>query len=208
MSIKPMKDHKFEFTAKWFLNTNLPTFRDYVYPVWKDKPISYVEIGVYEGMSLVWMMQYILTHPNSHAVGIDPWLMSLKYDEEHMEAVRLRAYHNLAPWRKRCSLVRGNSIEVIGKALYRKKVGFFGMIRNSVSLCLIDGDHHELSTTRDGELCLHLVRPGGWIMFDQINTPRTKRGFAKDGLKLFLERNGRQVKLIWKNRYIEAYEKL
>ena len=207
MSIKPVEDHKFQFTAKWFLNTNLPTFRVYIYPVWKDKPISYVEIGVYEGMSLVWMMQYVLTHPESYAVGIDPWSMSIKFDEEYMDAVRLRAHHNLVPWRDRCSLVRGNSNDVIGKALALRQ-GFSRLKRNSIDLYFIDGDHHELTTTVDGELGLRLVRPGGWIIFDQINTPRKKIGFAKDGLKLFLKRNGQRVKMIWRNRYMEAYEKL
>jgi len=207
MPIKPVEYHEFQFTAKWFLNTNLPTFRDYIYPVWKDKPISYVEIGVFEGMSLVWMMQYVLTHPKSYAVGIDPWLMSAKFDEEVMESIRFRAYHNLSPWKDRCALVRGNSNDVVGKALALKQ-GFSGMKKNSIDLFFIDGDHHELTTTGDGELGLRLVRPGGWIIFDQINTPRKKSGFAKEGLELFLERNGRSVKMIWKNDYMEAYEKL
>ena len=207
MPIKLVEDHSFQFTTKWFLNTNLPSFRDFIYPVWKDKLMSYVEIGVYEGMSLVWMMQYVLTHPESHAIGIDPWLMTTKSDEDYMEAVRLRAHHNLAPWKDRCKLIRGNSNDVIGKAL-SSRGGFSRMKRNSIDLCFVDGDHHKMTTMGDGELGLQLVRPGGWIMFDQINTPRNKKGFAKDGLNLFLERNKQSVKLIWRNDYMEAYEKL
>jgi len=205
MPIKSVQDHDFQFTVKWFYNTNLATFRNRIYPVWKDLPISYVEIGVYEGMSLVWMMQHVLTHPDSHAIGIDPWLMCIKYDEEYMDAVRHRAYHNLSPWKDRCSLIRGNSVEVIGRGLYREEKD---LKRGSTDICFVDGDHHELATTLDGELCLKLVRPGGWILFDQIHTSKKKPGFAQDGLELFLERNGKQVKKIWEDGRMEAYEKL
>ena len=49
--------YKFEFTRRWFLNRNLASFREYVYPDWAGKKATYLELGVFEGMSMVWMMQ-------------------------------------------------------------------------------------------------------------------------------------------------------
>jgi len=66
--------HDFRFTRNWFRRRNQATFEEYVLPMWAGKPITYLEIGVYEGQSLTWMMQNVLTHPDSRAVGIDPWL--------------------------------------------------------------------------------------------------------------------------------------
>ena len=38
----------------------------------KDKPnLRYLEIGVFEGRSLLWMLENILTHPSSAATAID-----------------------------------------------------------------------------------------------------------------------------------------
>ena len=65
----------FQYTRNWFCLRDLATFREYIMPQWKDKPIKYLEIGVFEGMSMVWMLHNVLTHPDSRAVGVDPWLM-------------------------------------------------------------------------------------------------------------------------------------
>jgi len=131
--------HDFQFTRRWFLNRNQPTFREYVLPVWEGKPITYLEIGVFEGMSIVWMLQRILTHPNSRAVGVDPWLMTRKIGSQQMQDVCDRAWHNTKPWRYKCQLARGNSGEVLARMLGRG--ASWGITKNSVDLCMVDGDH-------------------------------------------------------------------
>jgi len=206
MALRPVVGHELRFTKRWFLNRNLPTFRELIYPLWSGKSMLYLEVGVYEGMSLIWMMQYVLTHPDSRAIGVDPWLMSTKLDGAHMEAVRERAFHNLLPWRDRCELVRGNSSEVLRKMLRRQ--GWLGVRRDSVDLCMIDGDHHGLLVLDDARLCLQLVKPGGWIVFDDVENDRKKREHVKQGLEMFLKESGDRVKQLWKHRYMEAFEKL
>ena len=127
-------DDGFQFTRGWFLGRNRRTFCKYVVPQWAGKPIIYLEIGVFEGLSMVWMMQQILTHPDSRAVGIDPWLQSRKLDEATMDVVRKSAYHNIEPYQDRCRLVRANSGEILSRMLGKK--GAFGITRNSVDLCM------------------------------------------------------------------------
>ena len=99
MDIQPIEDHKFQFTRNWFRNRNMQTFREYVHLQWTGRPMVYLELGVFEGMSLVWMLQYVLDHPDSRAVGVDPWLMTRKLDENTMTEVMVRAYRNLHPWK-------------------------------------------------------------------------------------------------------------
>lgn len=207
MGLNSVEGHEFQFTMNWFLNRNLSTFRELIFPAWSGKPLLYLEIGIYEGMSLVWMMQHVLTHPDSRAVGVDSWLMSTKLDESHMEAVRERAFHNLSPWRDRCELVRGNSSEVLRKMLKRRR-GWLGAGRNSVDLCMVDGDHHELLVLDDARLCFRLAKPGGWIVFDDVENDKRKEGHVRQGLDTFLKESGDGMKLLWKHRYMEAYEKL
>jgi len=201
-----LKDGDFEFTCNWFLNRNLPTFREYVYPKWQGKPITYLEIGVFEGMSMVWMLQHVLTHMDSKAVGIDPWLITAKLSAEEMGDVMTRATKNTSTfrWQGVCSLICGNSIEVLTRMLRRG--GFEGIKKNSVDICMIDGDHTAPAVLENSRKCLKLMKPGGWMLFDDVENQIEKNDHVKQGLESFRENYKDQVKLIWKHKFMECYE--
>jgi len=207
--------HDFQFTRNWFRNRNLPTFRKYIHPKWAGKPLLYLELGVFEGMSLTWMMQHIVTHEESRAVGVDPWLMTRKLDEHLMDGVKQRARHNLTPWiypmdaghtNWKCRLIRGCSAEVLRKM--RGRGGFAGITKGSVDICMIDGNHHSLAVLDDCQQGLPLMKPGGWMLFDDVENDHTKSDHVKQGLGVFLEEVGDRVNFLWKHRYMEAYEKV
>ena len=198
--------HDFQFTKNWFRNRNLGTFRKYVQPEWAGKPITYLELGVFEGMSLVWMMQHVLTNDNSRAVACDPHLMTGKLSGELMEEVRQRAIYNIQPYCDRCTLISGNSAEVLRKML-RKQHGFEGINKNSVDLCMIDGNHNSLAVLDDIQLCLQVVKPGGWLLFDDVENDKEKQDHVKQGLAMFLDGNPEKLELLWKYKYMEAYRK-
>lgn len=195
---------QFSFTRKWFLNRNLPTFRKFVYPRWAAIPCLYLEIGVFEGQSAVWMLQRVLTHPNSRAVLIDPWLMTTKLSADFMQSVMERALFNTRHW-DNCRLLRANSAEALRRMTRRG--GFLGVEKNSVDVCMIDGNHNALAVMDDARLCLQLVKPGGWLMFDDVENDRRKKDHVRDGLRVFLEESKSQVSLVVKHRYMEIYEK-
>lgn len=197
--------YQFQFTRNWFRTRNLATFREKVLPEWKDKPCIYLELGVFEAMSSVWMLQKVLTHPDSYMVGIDPWLMTTKLDGEFMEDAHKRAVHNVSSWTSsKCSLIRGNSAEVLRRMCGK---GYAGITKNSVDLCMIDGDHNELAVLDDAIHCLALTRPGGWLMFDDVENDIKKEHHVKQGLERFKEQWGSQIEFSWKDRYVECYLK-
>lgn len=191
------------FTRNWFRNRNLATFREYIYPQFINKPTVYLEIGVFEGMSMSWMLQKVLTHPDSRAVGIDPWLQTRKLDQDMMDSVRNRAHHNVqvvAPYK--CQLIRGNSVEVLG----RMHKSFCGITKNSVDICQIDGDHTELSAWNDARFVYPLLKVGGWMVFDDVENNHEKAQHVKHGLARFMEEN-ENMKQIWKHRFMVCLEK-
>jgi len=198
-------EHDFQFTRRWFRNRNLPTFRDHVLPEFKGKPTTYLELGVFEGMSAVWMLQYVLQHPRSKAVGIDPHLMTTKLDGNHMESVRQRAIHNTRPWADKFTLVRGCSVEVL-RRMCRK--GYAGIGEGVVDICMIDGDHNAPAVLDDALHVFRLLRPGGWMLFDDYNNDRPKRNHVKEGVEMFLQtEEGGQTDPLWEDRYIYAVKK-
>jgi len=199
-------NHKFEFTRNWFRNRNLQSFREYVHPEWAGKPVFYLEIGVFEGMSMTWMMQHILTHPQSRAVGIDPWLETTKLDGVRMEKTMARAFHNTTPWEGRCKLYRANSVETLSAAL--GKGGRHGIKRDSVDISMVDGCHTSLGFLQDAKLVLSVLKSGGWMLIDDVENDREKKDHVKQGLEMFLNDHGNEVKFLWKHKYMECYQKL
>lgn len=198
--------HDFRFERNWFKARNLETFREHVLPRWRGVQCLYLELGVFEGMSLVWMNQHVLTHPRSRSVGVDPWLQTTKLTGDYMEDVRQRAIHNLKPWADKCRLVRGNSAEILRRMQGRG--GFEGVEKGTVDLCMIDGDHNELAVLDDARQVLSLVRPGGWILFDDVENDRPKEKHVKQGLDLFLAESGPRVKEVFRHKYVVGFEKL
>ena len=93
---------KFKFTRKWFRNRNQKTWSTFLLPRYKRrnriKPWNVIQIGVFEGMDLIWCLQNFLHHPASRVLAIDPWLSTKK--EPDMESCYGRALHNLKPWKK------------------------------------------------------------------------------------------------------------
>lgn len=214
MDIQPIEDHSFEFTRNWSRTRNLSAFRKYVYPQFVDRKIAYLEIGVFEGQSLVWMLQHVLTHSDSRAVGIDPWLMTRKLSGGDMEAVRLRAMDNLKPWVYsvdavhqdwKCRLLHANSVEALLRMNGRQ--GFAGISKGTVDLCMIDGDHNSGAVLDDARLVWPLLKEGGWLLFDDVKNDREKKHHVKEGLSRFLDEQVGVVERVWKSRYMECFVK-
>lgn len=207
-------DHPFQWTRGWFRNRNLPTFRQHIYPVWRDKPgLVYLELGVFEGMSACWMLQRVLTHETSRVVCVDPWLMTTKLDTSVMEGVYHRALENLASWCHpleanhdlwKCRVIRANSAEVLRRMCSH---GFAGITKDSVDLCMIDGNHNDLAVLDDLRHCVQLVKSGGWLLLDDVENDIEKKDHVRQGVDMWLKESP-PVELAWKDRYMECYTRL
>lgn len=216
--MKPIEGHTFNFSKGWFVTRNKKTFEEYVLPQFAGFPITYLEIGVFEGMSMTWMLQNVLTHPDSRAVGVDPWLMMPKRDTANMEAVRERAYSNLAPWLKtgKCQLFRATSSDFLDTCIYRnKRPGGIGV--ETVDLCMIDGNHWAPFVAYDAERAYKMLKspkdstPGGMLLFDDVENDRDKpEGMhVETGIQMFLEKMDYQgIVIEWKHRYMEGWRKV
>jgi hypothetical protein len=62
--------HQYAFTTDWFTD-RIPTW-ERMLKEFKGKPdINYLEIGVFEGRSALWVLENVLTHPAAKAIMID-----------------------------------------------------------------------------------------------------------------------------------------
>lgn len=196
--------YKFKFTRRWFRQRNQVTFSTFLPDKFHhgERPVNMIQIGVFEGMDLIWCLQHILTHPKSRVLAIDPWAATRKLDQERMEAAYERAVHNLRPWRKKVEIVRDYSQEVL-KDLLHDKAG-----AGKCNLVIIDGDHRANAVYEDATYSYELLKPTGWMLFDDYFNRTRKRKHVKEGVNRFLEDHEHDVELVWNHRHCVCFEKI
>lgn len=208
--------HDFQFTRKWFRNRNQTTFSTFLLPKFRGrrrrrKPVYLLQIGVYEGMDLVWQMQHIISnHPDSRALGVDPWL-SPKMDRrgKSMDEVELRARHNLTPYREQIELRRGLSQEILPQIIKTPTQVLGALLPPGFwDLIVVDGDHNAAAVEQDAKNAVELAKVGGWIVFDDVRNRVRKKNHVKQGVEKFLQEQGDRVKLVWQHRHCDCYEKV
>jgi hypothetical protein len=142
----------------WFSNDGLPTFSAFLVSEFVDKPVRFLQIGVYTGDASVWLMDNVLTHPDSLLVDVDTWEGS---DEP--------SHHDMN-W---------NTVEVVYDAktsrhqLDRRIVkykgtsdSFFSNNRETYDFIYIDGDHTAYGVLKDAVHAYECLKVGGIIAFD------------------------------------------
>jgi len=87
------------FSHLWFAQFNAKIFARYLpqrQPA-PDDPLNYLEIGVCEGMSMLWMLEH-LGMPKGNFIGIDSFGDARNYHPGEGEEHRTRTLDNLALW--------------------------------------------------------------------------------------------------------------
>jgi predicted O-methyltransferase YrrM len=136
----------YDFTQDWFSGV-IPIWRSVLAP-YKGRPsVQYLEIGVYEGRSAVWMMENVLTHPTSHLTGIDVFQGPLK--DRCLENLRRSGADGRA------------TIIVEPSQVVLRHLPF-----ETFDIIYIDGSHATSDVLEDAVLSYRLLKSGGLLIFD------------------------------------------
>lgn len=206
-----IKDRKkFNFTRRWFKTRNQCTFSTFLPELFPgDKPINMIQIGVFEGMDLVWQMQNSCKHPDSRVLAIDPWLATTKLDQDYMNAVCNRAKNNLSQWKDQIKIERNYSQPVLEQIIKLPVlIGGKEIKKGDWDLIVIDGDHTAEAVYQDAVLSYALVKKGGLLLFDDVRNRIPKPHEVPAGLTRFLEQIGDNVVLSFYHRFCDAYTKI
>ncbi len=159
--------------------------------------LKYLEVGVFEGSSLFWVLNNILTHESAHAYAIDFFDL---------------LYHDLITTRK----IFEENVKASG---LEKKISFFRDFShnkliefedNFFDIIYIDGDHDAKIVYQDLFLSRRLLKPGGVLLIDDylhIPLPEEHASPPKIGIDRFLEDFGDQYRLLYKEHLV-VLEKL
>lgn len=204
--------YTFQFTRKWFRFRNRVTWSTFLPN--RFPPTYYynaIQIGVFEGMDLVWCMQNCFYHPHSRIIAIDPWMeLDENWPQAKMERVHRRAIGNLSPWERQIQIIQGKSQEYLPRLIGEGETTIKGkkVAVGEFDLVVIDGLHRSWAVEQDAENALKLLKPGGWMLFDDVRNRMAKMRHVRQGIDRFLVNHDSEVKLLWQHRHCDCFEKL
>jgi predicted O-methyltransferase YrrM len=133
----------YEFSNDWF-SPRIPIWSKVLGPLRGKADLRYLEIGMYEGRSLLWVLENVFTHPTSRLTGIDvelkPRLLSNVAKSGHAQRIRM---------------IRGPSQAELRKLPAR-----------SFDVVYVDGSHFSADVLSDAVQSFELLKEGGLMIFD------------------------------------------
>jgi predicted O-methyltransferase YrrM len=134
----------YDFTVDLFTDAGrLESWQRYLTP-FADKSTNYLEVGVLEGRSMVWMLDNALQHPHSRATGVD-----ISIRDSYLQ-----------------NLKRSGSCEKVRNILGRSQEVLRTLPKESYDVIYIDGSHVTQDVMIDAVLAFDLLKPGGLMIFD------------------------------------------
>ena len=172
-------DSPYVFTKDWF-SPHKSNWENHLKEL-KGKPdIHALEIGSYEGLSAIWQLNNILTHPTATITCIDIFEDEVIEDRFDRNIEATEVTHKV---RK----LKGSS-EIMLRNLILEKYDYV----------YIDGNHLAKWVLSDAVLSWDLIKPGGLIIFDDyhmlINKPESYAPTGMDVIDNYLwKRKARNI---------------
>lgn len=155
-------------TNAWFDKRTRPLWDRHLLPLIEqlhgaENRMFYLELGVGDGQSMLWMLNHLLLRPNDRAVGVDPYTPKRSHKAEASAAMRAAAEANLAPYLERARLLPCSSFDFLVQAVAKQ-----GSIATPDAI-YVDGDHAAPSALEDMVLSWRLLRTGGVMIVDDVH---------------------------------------
>jgi len=153
-----MSEPKYIFTVDWF-TANIQSWTHYL-KEFKGKPnLRFLEIGSYQGMSSVWLLENILTDDTSTITCIDTFEGSVEHHEcqdcqKDLKNLFDIFSHNISTFKNKVNIIRDKSQVALKR------------MTDEYDFVYVDGDHRAASVIEDAILSFSLLKGGGIIIFD------------------------------------------
>ncbi len=141
--VEPLYEQDYTFTSDWFTN-RIPTWKRVLEPYAGREDLAYLEVGLFQGRSALWMLENVVSHPTSRMTGVDIQINP-----------HLRANLEKSGAADRVTLLEGPSQRVLKE-----------MPEESFDVVYIDGSHRGDDVLTDAVLAWRLLRDGGVLIFD------------------------------------------
>lgn len=137
----------YKFTTDCF-TMRIPKWSEILEPFQGQPNVHYLEIGVAEGRSALWMLENILTHPTARITCLDIFVRKNLYE-------RFLSNLILSGFSEKVTIIKGRSQETLRS-----------LPLNSYDIVYIDGSHTAPDVIVDATLSWALLKKGGIMIFD------------------------------------------
>lgn len=130
-----------------YLNHAIGNFKNFLLPMKdKDEPLRFLELGVAEGRSSVWMLDNVLTHPESSldCVDIFEWDNTRHNVKDHIDSGK-------------CNLLIEHTYTALAKFICQER---------QYDFIYIDAGHSSSSVMQDAVMSFPMLKAGGIMAFD------------------------------------------
>lgn len=174
------KRKKYKFSSDWFSEWT-PIWEEVLAPFTGKNNVTYLEVGIYEGRSLIWMFDNILTGKNCCATAIDPLPDELK------ETLQYNLKHS--GHQSKIDLIEGYSQESLKKLTDLK-----------FDIIYLDGSHKAKAALADLVLSWDLLKTDGIMVIDDYLWENGKLPIdqcPKAAVDSFLTFYGEEIEVIY-----------
>jgi len=137
---------QYDFTKDWF-SANIPVWEKVLEPFKGKANVNYLEVGAYEGRSVIWMLENILTDSTARLTAID--IFQGPYKDKYFKNIELS----------------GSSDKVTTITNY-SQLALRDLPFESFDIIYIDGSHAKCDVLEDAVLSWRLLKEGGLLIFD------------------------------------------
>ena len=169
------------FQYDWF-TWNTPFFEKYLAHL-RGKPCQALEVGCHEGRASTWMLQNILTHPDSRLTAIDLYLQENFWDN-------IKSAGGL----EKTQLIVKPSREALRQLPFSK-----------YDFIYIDASHWTIDVLEDAVLSFRLAKVGGVIGFDDYlwdDERWNQESTPKAAIGVFLKIYKAKIELLEQNQQV------
>jgi hypothetical protein len=179
----------YKYTHNWFMNLTAKLWKMFLVPH-RAGIARYLEVGVAEGQSMVWVLQNLLDDkPHAHAVGIDPFLDSRNWHDGEGAGHRASAIHNISvalgemptvdiplegPHVVAWSPTKRPAVKLLVEQSQKAMMWPAIQEQPPFDLAYVDGNHDGQNALMDIVLCFERLRDGGILVVDDYE--RAMRG--------------------------------
>ena len=142
----------------------------------RGRPLQALEIGCYEGASTTWMLDNLMTHPDSTLTCIDSFCGGMEHqqteraDEYALPSLESRFHANVAKcqnFKSKLRVMKENSDDAL-LSLRKEKARF--------DFIYIDASHVAVDVLHDAVLCWRMLNQMGTLVFDDYRW----KGYLED----------------------------
>ena len=165
---------RFTFTRHWFDDFILADWERLTHPL-RGKMLRVLEIGSFEGASTTWLLDNLMSHPESTLTSIDTFEGGMEHqeagqaDEYHIASLESRFRANVAKCENvgRLTVMKAKSDDALLEL--RRQGAEFDFV-------YIDASHVAIDVLHDAVLSWRMLNVNGMMVFDDF----TWRGYMED----------------------------